>query len=125
MKVSKKSWHYRVLNKLDLLAHFGNETLCKYFWKVVLAVIGLPFIVLVGCVFLTSPVWYWIFVTTYELFPLVVLAAAFDIVILVGLCRDYLRGQGKLPAKKIKPQSITSQWLHAKHRKVCPFIDFE
>ncbi len=130
MNVSKSSWHYRLLDKMDLLA-WQHETLCKYFWKVMFTAVLLPLVAL-GVSFVgTIPLW-WSFVEG-DLVYLAAFIGAIEVVILTCWLgstvaerweREIAEGTREKPVKVYKPKSLFSQWLKAKHEQVCPIIDF-
>ncbi len=130
MNISKTSWHYRLLNKLDMITQW--ETLCKYFWKVVFASIAVPLVVLGGTWILTLPFW-WMFVPEIPT-PLVIFIGSVEIVFLIialiGLINKRFDEEieaGTRPRplyKEPKPPNLFKQWLKAKHDTVCPVIDF-
>lgn len=134
MNISKSSWHYRLLRVLGMLNAYSNESLCPYFWKVVLAALFAPAAAL-GILWLgTLPLW-WSFMTPDLVVPASLVALAEVIAlssILIILVRDrheeeILAGTREAPVVVLpvhKEPSLFRLWLKAKHRKVCPMIDF-
>ena len=125
MKLSRDSWHYRYLNWLDFYDHCNKYSLCVYFWKVVGGILILPvgIALAVGAAWvLTMPLWWWFF--DIELAP-VIIAGVIDVGLLSLAWHEYrkdLRAEGKIPYKE---PSLAAQWVHAKHRKICPLLDLE
>lgn len=133
MNISKSTWHYRVLNKLEMLSY--HETLCKYFWKMVIALVGLPFIAILVTTIMLVPL-YWTFVVNYipAALPIAILVGGFEIIILgkwlqeivVDRHTEEIRAgtREKSVLREPKPPSIFRLWLRAKHEQVCPLIIF-
>lgn len=131
MNVSKTSWHYRLLNQLDLISRWRQETLCKYFWKVVFACTFVP-IGAIGVIWLgTIPLWWSL---TDAPLSVAIIIGTFEIVGLLLVLRILVIERhteeildGTRPAPKVvppTPPSLFAEWLRARHRQVCPFIDF-
>ena len=133
MNISKSTWHYRLLSKMDMLNNYGTESLCPYFWKMVFATIIAP-VILLGLLFLTTiPLWW-----SFSGVPvsLAIIIGVAEIVglfsLLVALVRDRYEeeiraGTRQEPVVRVytsKPPSLFRLWLKAKHRQVCPLIDF-
>lgn len=133
MKVSTNSWHYRFIRGMGF---YPPGNLCAYFWKVVwccaisasgvvaatvlvalyaycvefalisliMQLLGYPagdlFVTFVGCVFMAIPI----------------CGFSFHI---------YVTWADKQPAKPYRPPSLLSEYVSAKHRKICPLLDFE
>lgn len=134
MNISKTSWHYRILNKLGMLNTYKVESLCPYFWKVVLVSLFGPF-ALVAVLWLgTLPLW-WSFVDRPP-FVLAIIVGSIEVVVLSFALDSIVRdrhekeiqaGTRSAPIQVIgapKEPSLFRLWLKAKHRKVCPLIDF-
>jgi len=132
MNISKSSWHYRLLKALDWLA-WPKDTLCKYFWKVVVACVFVPSLALLVSWLALLPFW-GIFYNAP--FPLRLFIATIEIIglgILLGVMvsnrwdREIRAGTRKARPEEeyvYKSPSLLRQWLTAKHRKVCPIITF-
>jgi len=130
MNISKESWHYRLLKGIDLLKSpiYGAESLCPYFWKVVFAAVVLPVIALAVAWIGTMPLWWWllpdmplglvIFIGLSE-----IAALLFILKTLVELRHMDEVTAGTREAPEVK-ESLLKAWLKAKHRQVCPLIDF-
>ena len=121
MKISKQSWHYRLLFKLDLKI---PNNLCGYFWKVVrtilicvilsplLVIAGVGLLVVGGIVWLGDRYGWWKAIEAWQ-------------------TRRYLRKvQAKEDAKRKateappKQPSLFVAWLKAKKQKICPLLEF-
>lgn len=134
MNVNRSVWHFRLLNMLDMLSE-GPETLCKYFWKVVFAATVTPVLTLGALWVATLPLW-WSFVGSNALVGFAIIVAMLDIaalslvlinMILLRHDNEIMAGTREAPVKKVKvpkTPSLFSQWLKAKHRQVCPIIEF-
>ena len=133
MKFSKSSWHYRLIGLFDL-NHPNN--LCAYFWKTVLAMIFSIVVPSVLVWVLGMPLWYWLGADVPR--TMAVFMGLIDVVIIVCCVVAWIQYIGwpeKLrqlmpekkckPPKEKKPPGLFRQWLSAKHRKVCPLIEFE
>ena len=95
MKINKKAWHYRWLNRLGVYP----STLCTYFWTVVFTVALTPIVV-----------------------P--VLAVILIVIGIPVLSVIYLRDKWQEKHRGQEP-SIFWQYLAAKKRKVCPLIEYD
>jgi len=133
MKISKKSWHYRLLKRIGAIENsWERENLCKYFWKTVFFAVIVPPIFTIVAGILLMPFWWWLVMTEVDAVVLPALIGMIDIGILSGFWakyRDHLRDIGKLPKKVYKPTvykepSLFNKWLHAKHRQICPYLEF-
>ena len=117
MKINRKSWHYKV-------SHWGehrekwNDTLCGYFWRVVLKLavvaIAITFVAAFTYTIFTSP-----FVIS-ALIAISSIAASIilPIVAVVGI-RKLL---GKSPSSPY--ENIFISYVKARKDKLCPFIDY-
>jgi len=129
MKISRSSWHYRLIGK-----HwdYNPSNLCSYFWKTVFSIIawalGFVFgsIVAVGAaVILAYPVWQFFFGVDPG-------AVMFSTIAWLGVWfatqyhyREYLYRTGKLTHDyTVSEPGLTRQYLAAKKRKVCPLINY-
>lgn len=126
MKLSKQSWHYRLVQWLPGEARYDLEraSLCRYFWLVMFCLfVKLPLLTLV------SPL----------ICICIVVAAAF-----FWSAEKWQKRQRRLkreaglnewapwpakekPYRESKPRkpSLIMAWLKAKKDKVCPIIDWE
>ena len=129
MKINRDSWHFRyIASKWDNYP----KALCWYFWKVVLNTIGwviwgigMSLMGILVLVVMATPVLGWWGV------PMVVslLSAVLWIALYIACqyhYRKYLHHVGKIirPIKPYKEPSLAVQWLDAKHRKVCPLLQY-
>jgi len=139
-KIKQTDWHFRLLNKFDCVnTYWHGENLCKYFWKVVFFTLVAPVIAFFVAGLLTMPFWWWLVFMELDLIAFPLMFGALDIGILSGIWynyREHLRDVGKLPPKVYKPQSklckdakkefsLFRDWCSARHRKVCPYLEFE
>jgi len=114
MKVSRKSWHYKISN-------FGSyyeksyDSLCNYFWrlvsKVLLGIILTVFCSAILWSYFTSPIFIAITILILSLISCIVLP-----IIAIAYLRD------KLP--EIPYENIFIEYIKAKKRKLCPFIEY-
>lgn len=132
MKVSKKSWHYRWMNRIGF-SHPDN--LCAYFWKTVWS--GLVFPVaavaaMLGVVLLTIPFWAWFFPDILDIQVLAMLVGVMEI---IGLSIAlYIQVTDRWQKEKWLAQDdgtwvarkpgLLAAWLKARHDQVCPYLDF-
>lgn len=108
MKISRKSWHYRYLNRFGCIDVVDN--LCLYVSLLVFLLVFPPMVVALLLISLTmvaiAVVENWLFFTV----------AAGTMVLPIGTAIAW----GKLKSKS----PIIGEWLKAKKRKVCPIIEF-
>ena len=118
MKVSRKSWHYKLSHFLNEGTGEWGDNLCKYFWRIVGKIIVAIFITF-G---LTATV------ITYFTSPMVIPATiAIISSILAVLLPVFVIS--KLRKKYGKPVGIISEniffeYVKAKKLKVCPLIEY-
>ena len=133
MNINKSSWHYRLVKVLGMLNVYTKESLCPYFWKVVLAALFAPFAIVAMLWLGTLPLW-WSFFGAPVVVAALIGAGEVGIlfVTLISIVRDrhdeeILAGTREAPVRVIsapKQPSLFRLWLKAKHRQVCPLIDF-
>ena len=133
MKISTDSWHYILMDRLDF-NHPGN--LCAYFWmtvwSIILSSVGISSIGL----FLGAPLWNWLFAGFPE--PIFIIGTLLDVAlvgfVIYGVVQYFelpQRVMRVLPKRKPKapkvkkPPGLFRQWISAKHRKICPLLDFD
>ncbi len=132
MKVSTKSWHYRVIDLLDF-CHPHN--LCGYCWMTLWALFVLvvvwPIGIALATALVTSPFWFWL-APVYELSILGICVGLMEAALLLGILRAVIldrryeeRRSGTRAKLVIKEPSLFYTWIKAKHDKVCPLIQFE
>lgn len=117
MKISKKSWLYKIRN-------FGNgwpvynDNLCSLFWacvsRFVMILTLAAIIVLLVYSYFTSP--FWISTSILLLF-------VFASTVLPLLAIDFIRKRLGHPVKWSK-ESLILEYLKAKKNKVCPMIEY-
>lgn len=135
MKISKKSWHYRLLKSTGW---WIPANLCPYFWKVMFAlVLAVAFGsgALVALTIMLSPIWRF-FIEAPTGMPFV--GGIADIAVLLTVWSEitYERRRAKRrarrerewnappPVVKERKPSLFREWLKAQHDKVCPLLDF-
>lgn len=150
MKISKNSWHYRLLR--DYYYMEPAEGLCQYFWETVFLTIGLPFFLIKKFICDLSNGWKWFLAILYSvvslpvtiylngivptngllIFPFVVaivissigvLFLIFLLILLLMLGPRYL--YEKIKPKKTKDKnSLLKEFIKAKWNRVCPRLEF-
>jgi len=103
MKVSKKSWHYRLIFWYD---HYVPQNLCDYFWALMKSML------IVGLLAVTAPVWGPAMAVHY-------LFERYDDWRFEKMIADHESGP-----PPPKPPGIIMSFLRAKKQKVCPLIEF-
>ena len=132
MKIRTTAWHYK------WVARYWDshpKALCWYFWKVIISIIGRigqgGLILLAACialVIITYPVWHW-FASDWHETPMVLSFFVWTMAGYVALkaYRSHLYHSGQLIPPKPKPRKepgLLAQFLTAKHRKVCPLLEY-
>jgi hypothetical protein len=117
MKVSKKSWHYKIRN-------LGNDwpvcgdTLCRYFWAFVFKAFGISFGSAIFAVlvygYFTSPNW-----ISNSILVLFILAS----IVLPILAICFIRKRFGHPLELPK-ETLIIEYLKAKKNRVCPLIEY-
>ena len=133
MKVSKSSWHYRMISYFPWeILDWKRYSLCKYFWLVVwtfvfcLVVVPLVAVAALGSAAVVA------FIILYPIFQfffwfdpvMPFVSGIVDSVLLVMLWCWY-RKEYVDSDKCSETASLVGQYIAAKHRKVCPLLDFE
>ena len=128
MKISTDSWHYRLIDVLDF-DHPDN--LCAYFWKVVGSALAIPLFtafILGGIVIVLMPLWWWLLAKPVALVAVIVIGAG-EIVGLTAMLREAVQERHseeiRAGERERPTPSLFSEWISAKHRKICPLIDYE
>ena len=133
MKIKQDSWHYKwIAKRWDV----KPKALCWYFWKLILSIVlftGMSVILAIGGTFLlvglTIPFWQWFFPEFSD-----ALASFLSFLMWLSIggffsyqYRQYLYDFGRLTRKIRVPTEpgIVSQYIHTKHRKVCPLLKYE
>lgn len=130
MKISKSSWHYRLLAKVKIIDDwsFKRWSLCSYFWAVVLAVciffIAFPMALLVYAGLMIAPILALLGVDIpLEVFHFGIIAEVVTAVIVALVLRErYVRNKDYEAPKE---PGLVKSWVVARKSKVCPLIDFE
>ncbi len=134
MKISKKSWHYRMLSFFPwkVNEYWGPYSLCGYFWLVVWTFFFCLIVVPVGIAMVVGAA---AFVGLFIFYPILqiwlgtepfiaAVSAIIDTFLLVWLWCWYRK---KYVGSEMcnETASLVGQYMHAKHRKVCPLLDFD
>lgn len=98
MQLSRRSWHYRLVNTID--SGYDPHTLCGHFWTVGVALLFMLFAIV------TSPIW-----------GLVVL-------LFFSGAKAYSKYHDWRPSEE-KEDGPIKVWALARHRNVCPLIELE
>ena len=126
MKISRRSWHYRLLRKLYMDV---PDNLCAYFWKTVFVLLLIPAVIVSVCA-----------VVFVALVPAIVFGAYLlgfpyygdpvVISVIVGLVEVFILGcilreqiQTRTAFDPPRPPSLVREYLMAKKQKVCPMIE--
>lgn len=140
MKISKDSWHYKLLTK-DVLYVEGlntyniSDSLCGYFWQVVYRAIALTFFLLVLPIavlnvavvlplvqvagYLATGYWDVDGAGAAVLVSELLCVSTGALVWLTFWAKDKIGD-----VKKPKPVSIFTEYVKAKHKRVCPMLEF-
>ncbi|AAQ81530.1 hypothetical protein PHG31p209 [Aeromonas phage 31] len=127
MKISTKSWHYRLLNTMDMSI---PRSLCPYFWKVVFTIgfIGVitTFLAIIFHGVGAKALWNWfdydanfVYATLFG-FTLVVSVLAAVIGVFFGF---FYASEKELFT--IKTENIVINYIRAKKSKICPTLEFD
>ena len=131
MIIKGSSWHYKYI------AHRWDSDpngLCWYFWKIIISMLLIAAIstggvlLALGAVwFVLFPIWQWFFDYTPKMQAGVALLWFVIGVAVAARYRMYLYDTDVLQRKKkvYKEPGLVSQYLHAKHRKVCPRLKYK
>lgn len=133
MKIDMNSWHYRWFAR-----KWGDlpRSLCWYFWKVVLNVIGRAGGLTLGAAFLLLaayivflPLWQWFLPAPSGVWFVSLLAWVVIGIWVPKEYREYLYDSDQLTkkiarAKPQKPPSLLVSYMTAQHRKVCPLLEY-
>ena len=148
MKISKQSWHYRLVNDSFTLP---SNNLCTYVWQIIVSLIfwlifimfvsSAAFIIASGLAVFVLP--HFVDVWGYEghwrvkkLIELVMVFGALFWIVCAGFSISYLWGflidklitdrrEGSFKSVKSRKPSIVSEYIKAKKQKICPMIEFE
>lgn len=140
MKISKDSWHYKLIAITTNKFEPQSNSLCIYFWQVVwsaLKIVGIvtttAFVVMFVVFCLTYPVTQFGWVEGNILNAILSVAVwCFVLLLIKDALTDYLPHDSIL-LKDVMPKrdeerkksSILAEYLKAKKAKVCPTLEFE
>jgi len=130
MEVRRDSWHYHWI-----ASKWNNypKALCWYFWKIMFSVVlwAFGFFVLTVCALFLLRILILPFSHWFGYFEYTMVDQVIAFVMWAGIggfvsyqYRDWLVYDGVLPERVRKPPGLVVQWLDAKHRKVCPLIEY-
>ena len=132
IKISSRSWHYRLLKWAQHDSVEMPKTLCGYFWTVVLILVG-PVLVVLGVLALIAlyvgailESWWWMIVG--PLLVAVGLVVAVLVLVLAVLVGEILSNlyHGLRPNQESKGHStarLIGEFIGAKKRRICPLIE--
>lgn len=130
MKIKTDSWHYKYIAKRW---DQKPKALCWYFWKLIISVFAGAILgiiatgVAIGALtILTYPIWQiWLWDSTVIPLSLIFWGV-------IGICSSclyrqwlYETGQIKRKIREYKEPGIVAKYMSAKHRKVCPLLNYE
>ena len=150
MNISRNSWHYRLADfMLDFANKSPSNSLCVYFWQVVLApfaIMAVVFALLMAAVVLLIALLYGvgtmfndllagihILPVTFKQLPgifnyrAVITSLLIDASIILW-CTYKVRKNSRPKSEKIdeqKEQNFVFAFIKAKKQKICPFINFK
>ena len=110
MKISRRSWHYRLRCWFDEVGALPNTSLCEYFFILMMILfVGIPFVV---------PLYYTVIFLYY---------IAYSIIYCICTIVNYIERiiscfWNKTGIKE--PGTLLDMWLKAKKEKVCPMIEW-
>lgn len=132
MEISKNSWHYKLVEYIgesfESGRYFMPTTLCSYFWTLVLftplKILTTLGILIAVIFFMTMPIWSIVGMVYLddEIFTgtATVSWILVSVVVLANLI-EYFRYNSDFKFKIIE---IVVEYIKAKKRKVCPFIEY-
>lgn len=145
MKISRNSWHYRLINQWEGDWYLEDYSLCPYVRKVIFALLGIlagigvvAFVIFAALTPYMAGLFYLISglpmsIEHWTLGPLTVLSVLCQLAILVGLSFSFAKQ--KLAEAKVKRKArqrhatpkepnIFVAYYRALHDKVCPMLEF-
>lgn len=134
MKVSKKSWHYRMIGHFPwcIRDRFYPVSLCNYFWTVVWTFVFCIGIVPIAAAMLIVSAGFAAWIVLYPILQFWIswypefgiFSGIVDTVLLLGFWCWY-RKEFVDEDKCSEVAGLVGQYIEAKHRKICPLLDFE
>ena len=116
MRISRKSWHYRL--NTSLYDYFNPNNLCEYFWKTVFALT-------IAMAIISMMIWAVVGLTKHvvndpwgSLIFLSLIGCIGFPIIAIKLLRYYF------PSTKTKQESLVAEYLKAKKNRICPMIEY-
>lgn len=139
MKVSRDSWHYKILMDEHKLKTRNGVSLCLYFWMVVFNIFAWCLIgvlapavacVFLGIVYLTGYVWYfmvagWFGVGSFDTNAIEMSFIINSIFLVIWIFSMFVRYNNKEKDKQKSSDNLFVEYVKAKKRKVCPLIEVE
>lgn len=127
MQISKTSWHYRYLVYTGTPHWDIPDSLCQYaralVFRTLFLLVAVTIVAVICYAMAVAPVLWLIFGETFAPAAcggLVGWGAVVVTLIAAGIDR-YQRGREHV----VKPPNIAVEWIKAKKRKICPFIEFK
>ena len=133
MKVSTKSWHYRVIDILDFCHPYN---LCGYcwmtLWSLFIVAVVWPLAVVMGAFLVTMPIWHMFVNQDIAVTLIAGVIATVEIIALLFILRAIVSDRhaeeiyaGERDRPEPREPSLFYAWIKAQHDKVCPLIRFE
>ena len=131
MRISKESWHYRLVRWFDIGSEYGSTSLCRYFWQIVFAIflcVGMGVGGIGAAIIVTLPLWH-MFHWAFGLQMIAIFIGLCEIGILtyglVTLVKERHWHEIRKGLREAPEPSLLYAWAKAKKDKVCPLVDFE
>ena len=117
MKISTKSWHYR-LNSFLINGQLKSQSLCNYFWRTLASVFVVTFILLTSlAIFVVGPI---VAIVTWNVAYLAPTLGGVGMYLFLCILANLDEFDSRIAKKGLLPS-----YLKAKKDKVCPLIEFE
>lgn len=140
MKISKQSWHYQLMRKLDIVNIYDRNDLCSYMRGLIISM-SVPITMLLAPyiaylfyitkILDTTPTLSISSLLLMLLFVQTVVGLLIDIGVILLISIHYIDKYilSKIPKRetqyKEKKPNILIEYLKAKKKKICPLIEFE
>lgn len=148
MNISRNSWHYRLADfTMDFFSRSPSNSLCIYFWQVVLSpfilVAGAAIILItllalavfvlygLGCITNDLLVWVHVLPQTFKQLPgifnyrAIITSVIIDVSVIGFLIYKEYKSQCKTDEDDEKEPNFVVAFVKAKKEKICPFITFK